>query len=118
MDLCHMWPRGPLVTPKRDRRKRNVSHENNGFSCFSFFRTRSFSLCHSLKYSGVPPRGHAGVRVPYNEYNNEYNNEVSELAGMTMMGKKKLSQEAFDAAVEDLVDGLGLEIEEAIESAC
>ena len=45
-------------------------------------------------------------------------NEVSELAEMTMMGKKKLSQEAFDAAVEDLVDGLGLEIEEAIESAC
>mmetsp|Transcript_6902 Transcript_6902/g.23754 ORF Transcript_6902/g.23754 Transcript_6902/m.23754 type:complete len:505 (-) Transcript_6902:571-2085(-) len=37
---------------------------------------------------------------------------------MTMMSKKKLSQEAFDAAVEDLVDGLGLEIEEAIESAC
>lgn len=39
------------------------------FRVFRVFRTRSF--CHSLKYSGVPPfgGGHAGVRVPYNEYN-------------------------------------------------
>ena len=37
---------------------------------------------------------------------------------MTTPALKKLSQEAFDSAVEDLVDGLGLEPEEAIASAC